>query len=279
MTKIKTRLFSAVIAAAISVTAAVSGSVVSVVSAGAAETEKQYTLGTKVSDKFPAFTPEYDGDVAAVRYSYTVATAGEYTLNWKSDVLNVRVAMVQDTNNTPYRKTDAVRFANVTIPGTGKGRSVGLVNIESTGKGTEVNLTAWINAGENPFYISTPDRSAAAYEFSISPATPTPFKSGTAVQWADTTGRGELSTPVIWNAVAGAKYVVYYVAFNHATGRFGDWNVKVVDTNSFTLTRGSIEELEAAHYPRETYYITILPFTDTPTRQYGGFSPYVVHAF
>ncbi|GHU57409.1 hypothetical protein FACS1894133_0650 [Clostridia bacterium] len=71
---------------------------------------------------------------------------------------------------------------------------------------------------------------------------------------------------VNWTAVPSARYIVYYVPRNNATGAFGAWSIKTTDTNSYSI---------ASPAQGVTYYITILPYGDTP-RVYGGFSAYTL---
>ena len=73
---------------------------------------------------------------------------------------------------------------------------------------------------------------------------------------------------VHWDYVGGAdvKYAVYYCALK-SDRTYGEWTIKVVADNSVVVDTS----LSGAKY-----YITILPFSDVPRRQYGGFSPYMV---
>ena len=71
---------------------------------------------------------------------------------------------------------------------------------------------------------------------------------------------------VNWDQIDHAKYAIYYISRNNATGKLGDWTVLSLDEN--------VHYIDFAK--ASTYYITVLPYTDTPTRPYGGFSPYAV---
>ena len=97
------------------------------------------------------------------------------------------------------------------------------------------------------------------------PSTATqPFKSGVVAQGV-TAANGTNAITIKWGEVAAARYAVYYIPRNNATGAFGNWNTVAADTNSYTIQSPA---------KGVTYYVTILPFTDTPSRQYGGFSAY-----
>ena len=257
MTKNRTRLFSAVIALVIAVTLALPAS------AGGApgEVDEQYTICTTVAGSF-------GGDL--VHYKFTVSKQENFILNWKSTGDNVFFGLSDGTvgnkNGTPV-KIDKVNATNVTSD---RG------SIDITGNGSvEVNLTYSLAPGE---YSLTLPRGGGEFSFTLTgTGTYEPiqvFKPGSVAQNvkavkvpADNVTTFGSSVSVKWDAVPGAtRYGIYYITRHNNDGAFGNWIVKAVDTNSF------LTPVE----PNNTYYITVLPFTDTPSRQYGGFSAYTL---
>ncbi|GHU58076.1 hypothetical protein FACS1894133_2180 [Clostridia bacterium] len=83
---------------------------------------------------------------------------------------------------------------------------------------------------------------------------------------------------VNWNNnITGAKYVVYSIVYNRSTGKFGDWEIIPADGDGSSFGEGwDYKASVNSEGHGITHYITVLPYTDTPTRQYGSFSPYVV---
>ena len=84
--------------------------------------------------------------------------------------------------------------------------------------------------------------------------------------------QGAVSMHVQWGEITGAKYAVYCIPQDSTTGKFGEWKTEVLDGAKYKPS--IVVPLEK----NVTYYVTVLPFTDTPTRQYGGFSEYAKFA-
>ncbi|GHU58084.1 hypothetical protein FACS1894133_2200 [Clostridia bacterium] len=80
----------------------------------------------------------------------------------------------------------------------------------------------------------------------------------------------------VWGRINNAKYAVYYTYVDNATGRVAPWTIKTAEnpptpTVGYNMQPGLVV---ANPVGNATYYVTILTYTDTPSRQYGGFSEY-----
>ena len=267
MTKIRTRLFSAVVAVAIAVTLAIPASAIGVKAGVVAK--KSYTLGTKVSDTFR-------GDL--IYYYFRVSKQVDAVLNLKTvgGAYDMDIALGIDVvpDGTPHAdavptKVDAAKADKVEVIS-----NVVYIYV-ADGTPVEVNAPYSLAPGEYTFGIQLDP--GKAFEFSITeegvaPVAPTPFKSGSVVsnvtaRLVDGPSYFQPQPTLTWSEVPSARYIVYYTDRDNATGAFGAWTVKVVD----------IAKLEYVGVGAgKTRYVTILPFTDTPTRQYGGFSAYTL---
>ncbi|GHU58081.1 hypothetical protein FACS1894133_2190 [Clostridia bacterium] len=86
----------------------------------------------------------------------------------------------------------------------------------------------------------------------------------------------------VWGYIQDAKCAVYYTCVDNATGKVSDWTVKAVgepELRAAAISASSGYRLQpgiivANPVKNATYYFTVLTYTDTPTRQYGGFSGY-----
>ena len=273
MTKFRTRLFSAVVAVAIAVTLALPASAYG---KGGDEIHKQYTLGTKV-----AGTAGNDRDATPV-YNFRVSKQMSVVLNLKSAgdavvVIENRNAPDDDVNHGLIlpTKIDTVKADKVTTTHYDGGE----INIEIAGGATaEVNLTYSLAPGEYGLLLPVyKDKGGQAFEFSIAevgttPVAPQPFQRGSVVSnvKADRTrihaNYSEFN--ITWSEVPTAEqYIVYYIARDNETGAFGNWYVQGVG-------RASLQDVTIDK--EHTLYVTILPLTDTPSRQYGGFSTYTL---
>ncbi|GHU58480.1 hypothetical protein FACS1894133_3310 [Clostridia bacterium] len=96
-------------------------------------------------------------------------------------------------------------------------------------------------------------------------STDTEFPAGTAAKHISAR-RSSNVINVKWDNIDYAKYAVYYTYKSNTTGAFAAWTVKSADTNSYSIP---------ASAKGAVYYITILPYADSP-RVYGGFSPYTL---
>ena len=269
MTKFRTRLFSAVVAVAIAVTLVLPASAYG---KDGESIVQQYTLGTKVS-----VNPKTFSGLDGIDYHFTIQKQMNVVLNWKSAgdaFLNLyQIANYIDENNYAQEsvdptKVEAVKTGNVTL----------YYSTVEVGATSEVNVTYSLVPGKYVFGLPLGNET---FEFSFSEAgasapvnksvnMSTPFQRGSVVPTV-TANRTQDSDgsefTLTWSEVPSARYIVYYTARDEA-GKYDNWTVKVVD-------RAELEALRVE--AGKTLYLTILPFTDTPTRQYGGFSAYYVH--
>ncbi|GHU58061.1 hypothetical protein FACS1894133_2120 [Clostridia bacterium] len=72
---------------------------------------------------------------------------------------------------------------------------------------------------------------------------------------------------VHWSRIENVQYAIYYTYRNNKTGAFAQWTVLPLEVNGFNIVSPALGS---------TYYISVLPFSETPTRVYGNFSNYVV---
>ena len=255
MLKIGKRLICAAVAAAVAVTVAVSAS-----AATLAEVALPYTIGTKISDYL---TGNYENNT----YSFVLSNKSDINAHLVGTGLTCW-ADGDNTSNLYYQLLNAggdiiapLKFT----PVEGKAYSDRL-NRNNATKRAEADIR-YTNLAAGTYYFrfcSHDDTNGQRFELTTI-SVQSPFTAGSvAPDVAVGNVAGAIS--VSWGAVTSAQYAVYYNYQNNVTGAFGNWGIASVNTPAYTI---------ANPVKNATYYITILPYTNAPSRRYGGFSPYV----
>ncbi|GHU57474.1 hypothetical protein FACS1894133_0430 [Clostridia bacterium] len=258
MLKIRTRLISAVMTVIVIVTAAFGGAM-SVAADSREGAAKPYALGSKA---------EYNltDDVKDNTYSFTLTARANITVNLFSEAKTTGYYLY----NSKGTKIETLRYkADYGVADSSE------VTWNEEAKKAEATIT-YTNLFPDTYYLELRKWIAGGQYFEMTitsdppqpPATKPvqpPFIAGSVVPNV-TASLNSNAINVNWGAVPSARYVVYYVARNNATGAFGDWTVRTADTNSYSIS---------APARGVTYYITVLPYGDNP-RVYGGFSAYTL---